>query len=120
MTTDIQAFFLALGARRYEPLLHSASGTIQWEIEGEEVWSVSINQGIITLPRDPLVPETTISCRKETFLALAKGVQNPLTAFLQGTMAVKGNIALALVFQRVFQCSSHTNTPTTRTGEYNE
>ncbi|MBO0796697.1 MAG: SCP2 sterol-binding domain-containing protein [Ktedonobacteraceae bacterium] len=106
MSEHIQTFFTGLAARRYEPLLHSVSGTVQWNIEGEGPWNVMINRGTITVCRDPCTPASLLSCNTDTFLALAKGVQNPFTAFLQGKLAIEGNIGLALVFQRAFDNQS--------------
>ena len=103
MSETVQDFFTALATRRYEPLLHSVSGTVQWNIEGEGHWNVVIAKGAITVNRDTGVPDSVLSCNKDTFLALAKGVQNPLTALLRGNLALQGNIGLAQVFQRVFQ-----------------
>ena len=103
MSERVQEFFTTLATRRYEPLLHSVSGTVQWNIEGEGYWNVVLNKGAITLSRDAVVPDSAMSCSEDTFLALAKGVQNPLTAFLQGKLAIEGNIGLAQVFQRIFE-----------------
>ena len=106
MSESVQKFFTALATRRYEPLLHSVSGTVQWTIEGVGYWNVVLNKGAMTVSRDAMVPDSVMSCSEDTFLALAKGVQNPLTAFLQGKLAIQGNIALAQVFQRIFENQS--------------
>ena len=103
MSEQIQKFFTAFATRHYEPLLHSVSGTVQWNIEGEGQWNVVIDKGMIAVHRDAVVPDSIISCSKDTFIALTKGEQNPLTAFLQGKLAIQGNIGLAQVFQRIFQ-----------------
>ncbi len=103
MFESVEEFFTALAARHYEPLLHSVSGTVQWDIDGEGQWNVVINKGNITVSRGAMAAASTLSCSKDCFLALAKGVQNPLTAFLQGKLAIDGNIGLAQVFQRVFE-----------------
>lgn len=103
MSEAVQEFFTALATRAYEPLLHSISGTVQWDIEGAGRWNVVINKGAITVNRDAITPDSIMSCSKDTFLALMKGEQNPLTAFLQGKLEVRGNIGLAQVFQRIFQ-----------------
>lgn len=103
MSDPVQDFFAALATRAYEPLLHSISGTVQWDIEGAGRWNVVINKGAITVNRDATTPDSIMACSKDTFLTLMKGEQNPLTAFLQGWLAVRGNIGLAQVFQRIFQ-----------------
>jgi len=103
MSDNVHEFFSRLGTRHYEPLLHSVSGTVQWDIEGEGRWNVVIDKGTLTVNRNTLVPDSVMSCNQDTFLALASGRQNPHTAFFQGKMAIQGNIGLAQVFQRVFE-----------------
>lgn len=103
MFENVEGFFTALAERRYEPLLHSVTGTVQWDVKDEGKWSVVINKGTLTVNRDAKTADSALSCSKDTFLALMKGEQNPLTAFLQGKLAIEGNIGLAQVFQRVFE-----------------
>lgn len=103
MPESVQDFFTTLAARRYVPLLHSVSGTIQWDIEGEGQWNVIINKGAVTVNRDNLTPDSLLSCDKDTFLALVKDEKNPFIAFLQGKLTLQGNFGLANVFQRIFE-----------------
>jgi putative sterol carrier protein len=103
MPESVEGFFTTLATRRYIPLLHSVSGTVQWNIEGEGQWNVIINKGNITVNRDALTPDSLLSCSKDTFLAIARGVQNQTVAFLRGKLEIQGNIGLAQVFQRVFE-----------------
>ncbi len=72
MSESVQEFFTTLATRRYEPLLHSVSGTVQLNIEGEGHWNVVINKGAITVNRDAVVPDSLLSCSKDTFLCLWK------------------------------------------------
>ena len=48
ISESVQDFFTTLATRHYVPLLHSISGTIQWNIEGEGQWNAIINKGIVT------------------------------------------------------------------------
>ncbi|GHO90729.1 hypothetical protein KSF_007770 [Reticulibacter mediterranei] len=109
MPNSVQEFFNTLATRRYEPLLHSVSGTVQWNIEEEGKWNVIIDKGTITVNRNAVVADSLMSCNKDILLVLANGAQNPLTAFLQGKLAIDGNVGLALVFQRIFQNGTDKN-----------
>ena len=97
-----QVFFERLAARGYEPLLHSVSGIVQWKIEGAGSWSIGIEKGSLTLIPHTTTFDSVMECSKDDFIRMVKGEQNPLTAFLQGRLKVKGNIGLAQVFQRIF------------------
>lgn len=107
--TDItDAFFERLAQKRYEPLLHMASGSIQWIIEGAGSWIVNIKNGSVivskelALNRDTPIADCVLECSKEDFERMVKGEQNPYTLMLQMRMKCTGNIALFQMFQRLF------------------
>jgi putative sterol carrier protein len=104
MTDTTQAFFEQLAEHRYEPLLHSISGTIRWDIEGAGSWFVSIQNGSVTVSRASTEAEADCVCKcsKEDFDRMVVGKQNPITLALQGKMEVTGNVGLAQIFQRLF------------------
>jgi putative sterol carrier protein len=115
MSANVQDYFTALTTHHYEPLLHSVSGTIQWNIEGVGLWNMVINKGTITAGSNTMTPDSILSCNEDTFLSLVRGTQNHLTALLQGILVLEGNIGLAQVFQRIFEKQSDTNTNATNT-----
>jgi predicted lipid carrier protein YhbT len=97
-----QAFFDRLAARGYEPLLHTTSGTIRLDIQDEGSWLVVMKNGSLTVSRDMASADCVAICRKEDFEHVAVGEQNPNTLYLQDKLSIMGNIALSLMFQRVF------------------
>jgi putative sterol carrier protein len=112
MTDTTQAFFEQLAEHRYEPLLHSISGTIRWDIEGAGSWLVSIQKGTVTVSRANAETEADCVCKcsKEDFDRMVVGKQNPITLALQGKMKVTGNFGLAQIFQRLFPNESLAST----------
>lgn len=48
MIDTTQAFFARLAQRGNDPLLHSVSGTIRWDIEDAGSWFVAVNNGSLT------------------------------------------------------------------------
>jgi putative sterol carrier protein len=104
MTDATQAFFEQLAEHRYEPLLHSISGTIRWDIEGAGSRLVSIQNGSVTV--STANAETKVDCvckcSKEDFDRMVVGKQNPTTLFLQGKVKIIGNVGLVQIFQRLF------------------
>jgi predicted lipid carrier protein YhbT len=104
MSDTTQAFFEQLAEHRYEPLLHSISGTFRWDIEGAGSWLVSVQNGSVTVSRTnaETKADCVCKCSKEDFDRMVVGKQNPTTLFLQGKMNITGNIGLALIFQRLF------------------
>ncbi len=102
MTDTTEAFFRGLAERRYEPLLHSVSGTIRWDIQGVGSWFIAVNNGSLTVNREMASADCVITCSEEDFDRMVVGKQNPITLYLQGKMRITGNAGLAQLFQRLF------------------
>lgn len=102
MIDTTEAFFTRLAQRGYDPLLHSVSGTIRWDISNAGSWSVTVKNGSLTMSRDSASPDCALACSKEDFDRMVVGKQNPTTLFMQGKMKITGNLALAQMFQRIF------------------
>jgi putative sterol carrier protein len=102
MSDTTQAFFERLAQRGYEPLLHSISGTIRWDIEDAGSWFVAVKNGSLTVSRDTAGADCVLACSREDFERMVVGKQNPTTLLLQGKMKIAGNIGLAQMFQRLF------------------
>ncbi len=102
MSDTTQAFFERLAQRGYEPLLHSISGTIRWDIEDAGSWFIVVKNGSLTVSRDTVGADCVQGCSKEDFDRMVVGKQNPTTLFMQGKMTVTGNLILAQMFQRLF------------------
>jgi putative sterol carrier protein len=102
MTGTADAFFRGLAERRYEPLLHSVSGTIKWDIQGAGSWFIVVNNGSLTVNRDMASADCVMACSEEDFDRMVVGKQNPITLYLQGKMKITGNVGLAQMFQRLF------------------
>lgn len=104
MSDTTKAFFEQLAEHRYEPLLHSISGTIRWDIEGAGNWLVSVQNGSVTVSRanTETKADCVFKCRNEDFDRMVVGKQNPTTLFLQGKVKATGNAGLLQIFQRLF------------------
>ena len=102
MIDTTEAFFARLAERGYEPLLHSVSGTIRWDIEDTGGWFVAVKNGSLTVSRDPAGADCVFVCSKEDFDHMVVGKQNPTTLFMQGRMKITGNLGLAQLFLRLF------------------
>ncbi len=102
MSDTTQAFFERLAKRGYEPLLHSISGTIRWDIADAGSWFVVVKNGSLTVSRNTAGADCVVACSREDFDRMVIGKQNPTTLLLQGKMKLTGNVGLAQMFQRLF------------------
>ena len=102
-TTD---FFEALAARGEEPLLRRTSGTIRFDLLGEDGqfahWYLSIKKGAVTLSRERAQADCVVACRRELFDRLVCGTANAMAAALRGVLDAKGDLSLLILFQRLF------------------
>ena len=102
MSDTTQAYFERLAERGYEPLLHSISGTIRWDIEDVGSWFVSVDNGSLSVGRDIVREDCLLACNEEDFDRMVVGKQNPTTLFMQGKMTITGDLELAMMFLRLF------------------
>ena len=112
MINTTQAFFNQLAERGHEPLLHSVSGTIQWDILGEGSWFVVVQNGSLTVSRDTARADCVAACSREDFERMVVGKQNPTTLFLQERVNVTGDVGLLQLFQRLFPDETLSVVPT--------
>ena len=102
-TTD---FFEALAARGEEPLLRRTSGTIRFDLLGEDAqfahWFVTIKRGTVTISRESGPADCVVACRRELFDRLVGGTANAMASALRGVMDGQGDLSLMILFQRLF------------------
>ena len=90
-----EVFFAAL--RAAEPLPAHVTATVALRPDDDEAWTVVIRRGRLALePGDTTAPDTSITGSAATFRALATGADSGVDAFLDGRIAVRGNLALSL------------------------
>jgi predicted lipid carrier protein YhbT len=102
---SIDHFFESAAARgAKDPMLRRASGTCRFDVSGVGSWLVRADQGVVTVAetQGATPADSTLSATEDDFLHMARGEQNPLTAFMQGRLQVTGKIALAERFLRLF------------------
>ena len=99
------AFFDDLAARGREPLLKGASGTIRFDLlDGErlEHWAVKIDDGAIAVSHSRAKADAVVRLERSKFERMARGTMNAMAAALRGDLVVEGDLALVMLFQRLF------------------
>ena len=97
----VRRIFQRLLERGGEPSLSTTSGTYEFDLEDAGTWHLRIDAGVLSPPRQPEAGDCVIRCSASVFIEIAGGRHNMVTAFLQGRMAVEGDVALALSFRRL-------------------
>jgi len=101
-TTD---FFTDLGRRGHEPFLEQATGTLRFDLtggNGTEHWIVNINRGDVAVSRKNTQADCVVRADRTLFDGITGGQVNAMAAVLRGLLAAEGNLALLVLFQRLF------------------
>lgn len=101
MASATAAIFRELAQRGYDPSLRSVEGTCRFDIAGEGSWWVAVADGMLTVKESTDEADCVCCLTCDDFLQMARGERNPLTATLQGRVAITGDSAIALLIQRL-------------------
>ena len=99
------AFFERLTAQGRSPLLRSESGTLRFNLvdgDFEECWYVTIKKGDVSVSREDRAADCMVRAKKTLFNGMVAGEVNATAATLRDALAIKGNVGLFLMFQRLF------------------
>jgi putative sterol carrier protein len=103
--TSAQEVFEAMAGRALPAQADNLTATIQFDLSGEGggQWYVniadrqaSVNQGVTSNP------SVTFSASVQDYLAIVNGDLNPVNAFMQGKVRVKGDMGLVMKLQSLF------------------
>jgi hypothetical protein len=105
-TSTTGAFFQQLEARGHEPALEKVTGTLRFDVvEGPRRvtrWLVSVKRGDIAVARGGGEADCVVRADAELFEGVARGRVNAFTAMLRGALHAEGDVALLVLFQRLF------------------
>ena len=75
----------------------------QFDLSGES-WTLQLNNGVPTLTSGAAPsPNTTLIATTDDWMNIATGKLNPVTAFMQQKLKVKGDMGLAMKLQGLLQ-----------------
>lgn len=86
--------------------LKGMDATILFDISGEDggQWTVTINDGQVDVEEGSTAesPTITVGASAKDLKALIEGDLNPMAAFMQGRLKVKGDMSMAMQLQKLF------------------
>jgi len=85
--------------------LKGMDAVILFDISGEEggQWTVTIDDGQVDVEEGaPESPTITVEATAQDLKALIDGELNPMAAFMQGRLKVKGDMSMAMQLQKLF------------------
>lgn len=102
MAESVQEFFDGLSGRADESRTAGMNNSYLFDIEGAGKWLVKVEDGKVTVTEGDGEADTTLSTSEESFLAIARGEQNPTTAYMTGKLKIKGDMGAAMKLQKLF------------------
>ena len=102
MAESVQEFFDGLSGRADESKTAGMNNSYLFDIEGAGKWLVKVEDGKVTVTEGEGEADTTLSTSEESFLAIARGEQNPTTAYMTGKLKIKGDMGAAMKLQKLF------------------
>lgn len=102
MAESVRDFFDGLSGRADESKTAGMNNSYLFDIEGAGKWLVKVEDGKVTVTEGDGEADTTLSTSEESFLAIARGEQNPTTAYMTGKLKIKGDMGAAMKLQKLF------------------
>ena len=102
MADTVQDFFANLPANADASKTAGMTNSYVFDIEGAGQWTVSVDDGTITVSDGAGDADATISASQETFEKIVAGEQNPTSAYMTGKLKIKGDMGAAMKLQKLF------------------
>jgi putative sterol carrier protein len=78
------------------------NATYLFDIDGAGKWTVTVENGRVSVQEGEAEVDTTIEASEETFMKIVSGEQNPTSAFMTGKLKVRGDMGKAMKLQQLF------------------
>jgi putative sterol carrier protein len=100
--TSAQEFFEQLPSKVDPAKTAGLSSSYVFDVEGVGQWTVTVDDGAVSVAEGAGDAACTISASEETLLKIAHGEANPTTAYMTGKLKIAGDMGAALKLQKLF------------------
>jgi putative sterol carrier protein len=100
--TGVKEFFESLESRADASKTAGMTNSYLFDVEGAGKWTVSVDNGKVTVTEGGENADAIISTSAETFEKIVSGEQNPTSAYMTGKLKVKGDMGAAMKLQKLF------------------
>jgi putative sterol carrier protein len=102
LSESVRQFFETLESRVDPAKTAGLNNSYLFDVEGAGQWTVRVSDGQVTVTEGAEPADVTISSAAETFEKIARGEQNPTTAYMTGKLKIKGDMGAAMKLQKLF------------------
>jgi putative sterol carrier protein len=100
--TGVREFFEGLESRADALKTAGMTNSYLFDIEGAGKWTVSVDDGKVSVTEGGENADAVITTSEETFEKIVSGEQNPTSAYMTGKLKVKGDMGAAMKLQKLF------------------
>ena len=97
-----QEFFASLPEKADAAKTAGMHNTYVFDIEDVGQWTVSVDDGTVSVAEGAGSADCTIRASEETLVKIARGEANPTTAYMTGKLKIEGDMGAALKLQKLF------------------
>ena len=102
MSETVKEFFDGLEGKVDPAKTAGMRNSYVFDVQGAGQWTVRVDDGQVNVSEGAEQADVTISASAETFEKLARGEQNPTTAYMTGKLKIKGDMGAAMKLQKLF------------------
>ena len=95
-------FFDTLPSRASGAGAAEITNSYRFDVDGAGTWIVDVVDGQVRVQEGEHEADVTITSSEDNFMAIVRGEQNPMTAYMTGKLKVKGDLQAALKLQKLF------------------
>ncbi|HEU5278526.1 MAG TPA: SCP2 sterol-binding domain-containing protein [Gaiellaceae bacterium] len=100
--SSVKEFFDSLESRADASKTAGMTNSYLFDIEGAGKWTVSVDDGKVSVTEGGEDADAVITTSEETFEKIVSGEQNPTSAYMTGKLKVKGDMGAAMKLQKLF------------------
>jgi putative sterol carrier protein len=102
LSEQVKEFFETLESRVDPAKTAGMNNSYVFDVGGAGQWTVRVTDGDVKVTEGAEQADVTISAASETFEKIARGEQNPTTAYMTGKLKIKGDMGAAMKLQKLF------------------
>jgi putative sterol carrier protein len=102
LSDSVREFFDTLESRVKPEKTAGMNNSYVFDVGGAGQWTVRVTDGAVKVTEGAEQADVTIAASSETFEKIARGEQNPTTAYMTGKLKIKGDMGAALKLQKLF------------------
>jgi hypothetical protein len=100
--SGVREFFARFGEYVDPTAMPGLRGSHRFDVQGAGTWRVELDHGRFDVSERSEAADPVLELTEQVFLDIVRGEQNPITAFLNGSIRMSGDVTLAPAVIRIY------------------